>query len=273
MSRTRCGRGGRAHAGAPPGGRRGRLAGVVGSELEEHLLEPGALGGLQLDQHDPGRRSGAADVDRLHLAAEAAVTGGRASMPAPLQRPLQRGGVRRLHVGAGRLQQLGAGALRDDLAAADHDQLVGDHLDLVEQVGGEQHGATVGGELAQHPAHPVDAGRVEAVDGLVEDQDRRVAEHRVGDAEALAHAEGVVAHPALGLGAVEADELEHLLDPLAPDAHRLGAEPQHLAAGAAGVLGRRVEQDADVASRVGDLGVAGVRRCAPRPRSPASARP
>ena len=112
------------------------------------------------------------------------------------------------------------------------------------------------GVAAQQAAHPVDAGRVEAVGRLVEDQHRRVAMQRVGDAEALAHAEGVVADPALRLGLGEADQLEHLVDARLRQAHRQGAEREHLAAGAAGVLGGGVEQDADVAARVGDVGVA-----------------
>jgi hypothetical protein len=52
-----------------------------------------------------------------------------------------------------------------------------------------QHGAAPVGEAAQqspHPAHPLG---VQAIGGLVEDQDLRVAEQRVGEPEALAHPE------------------------------------------------------------------------------------
>ena len=104
-------------------------------------------------------------------------------------------------------------ALGDDPAAADEDHLVGDQLDLVEQVAGEQHGAAAVGVPLEQAAHPPDAGRVEAVGGLVEDQHRRVAEQGVGDAEPLPHAERVVAHPALGLGRRQRDQREHLVDP------------------------------------------------------------
>jgi hypothetical protein len=65
----------------------------------------------------------------------------------------------------------------------------------VEEVGGEQHGAAAGGVVAEHHAHPVDAGGVEAVGRLVEDEDARLAEQRVRDAEPLPHAERVVADP------------------------------------------------------------------------------
>ena len=120
---------------------------------------------------------------------------------------------------AGAGEQLVLGALGDDLAVADDDDLVGDALDLVEQVRAEQHGAALVGVAAQQVAHPADAGRVEAVGRLVEDEDLGVAEERVGDAEALAHAEGVVADPAVRLLLGEADELDHLVDAVPADAH------------------------------------------------------
>ena len=142
-----------------------------------------------------------------------------------------------------------------DLAVADQDHLVGDQLDLVEQVAREQHRAAAVGVALEERAHPPDAGGVEPVGGLVEDQHRRVAEQRVGDAEALLHAEGVVAQPALRLGGAERDQLEHLVDPRRRQPHRAGAQGEDLAAGAAGVLRRGVEQDADVPPGVRDVAV------------------
>ena len=158
--------------------------------------------------------------------------------------------------GAAGLEELLLGALGDDPALTDQDQVVGDLLHLVEQVGGEQHGAAALGVLPEQAAHPVDPGRVEAVGGLVEDQDARVAEERVGDAEPLAHAEGVVPEPAPGLGGRQRDELEHLVDPRPGQAHGLGADREDLAAGAAVVLRRRVEQHADEQARVREVAVA-----------------
>ena len=143
--------------------------------------------------------------------------------------------------------------LGHDLAVADQDHLVGDLLDLVEQVAGQADGATAVGVPLEQSAHPADAGRVEAVRGLVEDQHGRVAEQCVGDAETLLHAERVVPQPALGLGLVEGDQLEHLVDPRHRQPHGQGAEGEDLAAGAAGVLGRGVEQHADVTTWVGDV--------------------
>ncbi|MEJ7695131.1 MAG: hypothetical protein WKF78_00315 [Candidatus Limnocylindrales bacterium] len=51
------------------------------------------------------------------------------------------------------------------------------------------------------------------------------------------------------------DQLEHLVDPLGRQAHGPGAEDEHLAAGAAVVLGGGVEQDTDMPAGVGDVGV------------------
>ena len=87
----------------------------------------------------------------------------------------------------------------DDAPVADDDEVVGDDLDLVQQVRGQQDGGAAVGVAAEQVAHPADAGRVQTVGGFVEDQDLGVAEQRVRDAQPLPHAEGVVAHAAVGL--------------------------------------------------------------------------
>jgi hypothetical protein len=97
----------------------------------------------------------------------------------------------------------------------DDHQVVGDHLDLVQQVRGQQDGCAAVGVAAQQVAHPADAGRVQAVGRLVEDEDLRVPHQGGGDAEPLPHAQGVVTHPAAGFGGRQADGVEHLLDPAA----------------------------------------------------------
>ena len=89
----------------------------------------------------------------------------------------------------------GLGAHGDDPAEADHDDVVGDDLDLVEQVRGEQDGAAAVGVPAEQVTHPPDPGRVQAVGGLVEDQHLGVTDQRGGDAESLTHAEGVLTDP------------------------------------------------------------------------------
>jgi len=98
--------------------------------------------------------------------------------------------------------------------------------------------------------------RVEAVGGLVEDQDLGVAEQRVGEPEALAHAERVLADPSPGRRLVEADEFQQRVDALRRHAHGLGGDGKRLAAAAAGVLRRRVEQDPDAPAGVGQVAVA-----------------
>ena len=147
------------------------------------------------------------------------------------------------------LQQLGLGALGDDAAVADEHEVVGDDLDLVQQVRGQQDGPALVGVRPEQVAHPADAGRVEPVGRLVEDQHLGLADQRGGDAEPLAHAERVVADPATGLVLGEADPVEHLLDAELGQAHRALGDREDLPAGAAGVLGRGVEQDADLEAR------------------------
>ena len=70
--------------------------------------------------------------------------------------------------------------------------------DLGEQVAGDEHGAAARRLLAHHAAHPGDAGRVEAVRRLVEQQHLGVAEQRRGDAQALLHAHRVALDAAVG---------------------------------------------------------------------------
>src|ERR671910_2297160 len=66
--------------------------------------------------------------------------------------------------------------------------------DLAEHVAGDQDRAALVGQIAQQAAQPRHAGRVEPVGRFVEQQNWWVAEQGPGQAEALAHAEGVAAH-------------------------------------------------------------------------------
>jgi len=97
---------------------------------------------------------------------------------------------------------------------------------------------------------------VEAVGGLVEDQDLGVAEERVGEAEALAHAERVLADPPPGRRLVEADDIEQRVDALRRNAHGLRRDGERLAAAAPDVLSGGVEQDPDAPSGVRQVAVA-----------------
>ena len=106
------------------------------------------------------------------------------------------------------------------------------------------------------PTHPPDAGRVEPVGRLVEDQHRRVADQRRRQAEPLPHAERVVADAPRRLLRGQADEVEHLVDPDLRQSHEPLGDGEDLPAGAPGVLGGRVEQHADLQARVGQVDVA-----------------
>jgi hypothetical protein len=128
--------------------------------------------------------------------------------------------------------------------------VVREQLDLVQQVRAQQDGPAVSGEVREQAAQPADAGRVEAVGRLVEDEDLRTADQGVREAEPLAHAERVVADPSVALGVRQADALEHLVDRAAGQAHQHRVQPERGATGASRVLGRGVEEHADLTARV-----------------------
>jgi hypothetical protein len=84
-------------------------------------------------------------------------------------------------------------------------------FDLAHVVARQQHGQAARGEALDQGAHVADAGRVEAVGGLVEHQQARVAQQRGRDAEALAHTERVAAY-FVALAAAQVDRFEDLVD-------------------------------------------------------------
>jgi hypothetical protein len=86
----------------------------------------------------------------------------------------------------------------------------GEAADLVDALGGPQHGGAVArGEPRDQRADPLGALGVEVVRGLVDEQDGRRGEQRAGDREALLHAVRPAAdRAARRLG--EADVLQHL---------------------------------------------------------------
>ncbi|QHY99054.1 hypothetical protein SSPS47_28530 [Streptomyces sp. S4.7] len=103
-----------------------------------------------------------------------------------------------------------------------------------------------GGQRAHqlaYPAHPV---RVETVDGLVEDEDARVAEQGSRDAEPLVHAERE--RPgALAGHRRESHQLQDLVHPAHRNTVAAGLRRQMPACGARRVQGLRVQQRADLA--------------------------
>jgi hypothetical protein len=77
--------------------------------------------------------------------------------------------------------------VRDDPAVFDHHDVVGDHLDLMEKVRGQQDGPAAVRELTQQVTHPPDAGRVKSVGRFVEDEHGRASDQGDRDAEPLTH--------------------------------------------------------------------------------------
>jgi hypothetical protein len=227
------------------------VVGRAAGQVEEQLLESGALRRPEpRERHAAGER-GAADGFGVRVDDEGAV-GGRARLQGGVsQRGRQRRRVGRRHERAGVGQQLITAALGDDAPRADDHDPVGDGLDLPEQVRGEQHRAAAVGELAQQPAHPAHPLGVQAVGRLVEDQDLGIAEQRVRQPEALAHAQRVLAHALARRRAIESDAPEQVLDAPRVHADGLRGHGQRLAPAAAGVLRRGVEQDAHAPARVG----------------------
>jgi hypothetical protein len=227
---------GQVHVGLFQRGAVGRHLGEGHAGLGQQRHDP--LGGQAGDGQGvpPGRRDGGAGV-RQHCRRLGPSTGPQQDRVA----------------GGGR-DQLGHGRVGDYLAAARHHEVIGGVLQFAHQVAGHQNRPALGRQRLQEPAHPHDALGVHAVEGLIEHQHRRVAEHRRGDAEPLAHAQRVPARLA-PRHRREAGLLEYLVGP--PRTQALGvSEPHQVVAGGAARLERgRVQQRADVAERPAQPGI------------------
>jgi hypothetical protein len=98
--------------------------------------------------------------------------------------------------------------------ALDHDRdAVADHLELAEQVRVDEDGAALVFELLADLADVAAALGVDAVGGLVEQDEVGVVHEGLGEADALAHALGVLLDALLG-PVLHADEVEELVDAL-----------------------------------------------------------
>ena len=105
------------------------------------------------------------------------------------------------------------------------------------------------GQAAQQGTEPVDAFRVEAVGGLVEDEDLRVAHERGGEGESLAHPEGELPDSAIG-GRGQVDDVEHLVDPSGCGAADEGGDAEVVAGAAPGIGEGRLQGRAHDAQRI-----------------------
>ena len=114
-----------------------------------------------------------------------------------------------------RRADLGDRAVGDAAAPVQDRHPVAGLLDLGEQVTRHEHGPPLGGQRASSSRTLAHAGRVEPVRGLVEDQQRRVLEHRGGEPSRWRMPSEYFAHQLAGpVG--QADLLEHRLDPRRP---------------------------------------------------------
>ena len=131
---------------------------------------------------------------------------------------------------------------------------VADLLHLVEQVRGEEHRPALGDEAADHAAELVDAGRVEAVGRLVQDQELGVGEQCARDPEALAHPERI-GRNALVRPPAEPNARERRFDAVMRLAlARGGDHRQVLAAGQVAMEARLLDDRAHAGERCGPLG-------------------
>ena len=156
---------------------------------------------------------------------------------------------------AGLVEQLVGGALEDERAPLNDDELIAGSLDLGEQMAGDDDRLADLPETDQQLPDLDDACRIQPVGRLVEDHHLRVLEQRCGDRQALLHAERVVAGP-VTVAAGEVDQVEDFVDPLVADAgqHRKGA--QVVPAAQLGVDDRSLDQCPDpshVRTRAGDI--------------------
>ena len=237
------------HAAAPS-----RWVSAVSSRNISSRPAPSA-GRSSVSAHARGERD-LADQARIGICAKGAVAQGRRDHPGLAESACQLLGVGAADQGAGGLQQVVLGAVRDYAAVADHDDVVGDHLDLVQKVRGEQHRAAAVREAPQQVAHPSDAAGVESVGGLVEDQDLGVPDQCGRDAQSLAHAERVVADPAIRpryRSRLTRSSIS--VDASSRQPHGALRDRENLPARAARMLRRRVEQDTDLHPGVGQFGV------------------
>ena len=140
------------------------------------------------------------------------------------------------------------------LPGADDHHVIDGLGDLAEHVAGHDDGPALVREAAQQAAQPGDAGRVEPVGRLVEQQHLRVPEQRRSQAQALAHAQGEPAHPPPG-GRGEIDLSQDLVHPAAGDARGVGDDAQVVPGPAPRMEAGRLEHRADRVARPGEAAV------------------
>jgi hypothetical protein len=133
----------------------------------------------------------------------------------------------------------------NEVALADDDDPGRRQSHFAHQVAGNEDGPSLAGERLHQRARPHDAFGVEAVYGLVEDEDRRVPEERGGDTQTLGHTQRESAGLAAGHVA-QAHEVEDLTHSAGRDVTGLGQCQEMVAGLTAGVIRLGVQQRSDL---------------------------
>ena len=124
---------------------------------------------------------------------------------------------------AAALEQRVGGARDDEPPGVDHHDVVADLLHVVEQVGGHQHGDAERPEPGDEGKHLLPAEWIEPRRRFIEEHQLRIADERLGELGALAHAGGEpLDRPEPRL--VETDEIEDVGGPLAGRSRRQAAQ-------------------------------------------------
>ena len=174
--------------------------------LQEQLLQRRRLAGQALDTVLAEAGQDLADPGGVDGEGHAGPVGGEVLDAGDALEELDRRCVRedRVHAGAAEVAHVGEGARLDGAAEADDAHLVGEGLDLAEDVAGEQHGAALAAQLLHDAAEDGIHQRVQPGRRLVEEEQLDVGGER-GD-------EGDLLPVALGVGAALLGRVE--LEPL-----------------------------------------------------------
>ena len=132
--------------------------------------------------------------------------------------------------------------------------MIGGLSHLAHEVRGDEDGTALGGQAAAGLPDPDDSFGVQAVDGLVEEEDLGVAQESGGHAEALAHAQGESFDALLGHGG-QAGQFQNLIDPSGGDGVGDGQLGQMGACRSRPVQALGIQQGADLPQRGGQEAV------------------
>ena len=97
-------------------------------------------------------------------------------------------------VAADRRLEVAAGAFGDHPPVIDHRQPFGEAIGLLQVLGREQHGGSVGGDLADEIPHLVPAARIETRRRFVQEEDLGRGDQAGGDVDAAPHAARISPH-------------------------------------------------------------------------------